>query len=171
MKPENFTLEMFKKIRQDVIDTLEWELRISKKLYTGPGFTKKEYYNPLLLDEASNTIRLDRGDVDLTVLNDLLVVGPNDIGSIVELWGGTKAIGRTDYFEYAMFTRRWFEPKAEVPMSAIKYTVKKKLNKMFCPPTMNSYSFQLDCNLMKLFKEGTLPFEDVVRLSIENCEV
>ena len=170
---ELFSPQDLQDLRTATATEIEEDIALTKGLYEDKFAEVTDYPNIDLLevDNQEITSFYPKDPLDLSTMEDPKI---HLINQELRFRGVTEAQGRYDVFNYIDVYYKGLIPRPldeQQLQTFISQETKKKLTTMFRPAHIDKYSFQLECKLLDLFKDGTLTMEQVVKKSIDDCSM
>ena len=168
-----FSPQDLQDLRTATAKQIEEDIALTQKLYNDKLADIADYPTIDLLEVTSQdvTTYYPKDPLDLSNMNDPTI---HLINQELKFRGQTKSIGRYDEFHSIEVYHRGLIPRPfseQQLQTFISQQTKKALTTMFRPAHLDKYSFQLECKLLDLFKDGTLTMEQVVEKSIDDCSM
>jgi len=155
------TKEEFFAHKAQTIRTMDYMLELSRTHNKPLTEYAKEY------DKKRIIIKRDADEDELreTMLD--IAIMMDKPKTVMSMRGETKQSGRYDYFNYIEYSFKTLVVKHEIEAYQVedmmKLWVKQKLG-------LNSYDY-LECQVMQLFKDGTIEWEDVIKAHKGACKL
>ena len=168
-----FTPQDLQDLRTATAEQIEEDIATTQELYEDKFSDITDYPNIDLLEVTNQEVTTfyPRDPLDLSTMEQPVI---HLINQELRFRGQTKPIGRYDEFHSIDVYYRGLIPRPfneQQLQTFISQETKKALTDMFMPAHLDKYSFQLECKLLELFKDGTLTMEQVVKKSIDDCSM
>ena len=148
------------------------DIRITKAIYEGIGGTDRSLYPYSEHLEVRDTIAV-RVETDEPIPEPVEpTVKHKMIGLERRYTGYTTPVGRSDLFSHITLFYSYLVPKTYTDEELdilINLRTKRALTDLVRPKGVNRYTFSLDCQLLKLFKEDRMTMDEVVERALEGC--
>jgi len=168
-----FSPQDLKDLRAKTEQRVILDIANTTKLYEAKASKLADYPDSSLLEVSNQCLKtyLPKDPLDLSTMKDPTI---HLIEQELKFRGITKPQGRYDEFHSIDVYHRGLVPRTLTVDQLDTYVsqeTKAQLTEMFMPSNKDKYSFQLECKLLALFKDGKLTMAEVVQMSLDDCSI